>query len=173
MRIVALVFPLLVASQATAADEPAFTKFTSKEGSFTVLMPGEPELRKVEQTASNGMKFLSQRYRGRYQGGNFGAAYMDVPGAVKMSEEERSKLLEGDAPRIAAALKAEVRSEKKLTLGKYPGRQIEIESKGGMVMRLRSYLVGERVYSLIVTGKKEIADSKEADAFLDSLELTK
>ena len=66
------------------------------------------------------------------------------------------------------------KSESKIELdGKHPGREIlaDIPSKGGAV-RARVYLVGTRLYQIMVVGKKGFEESADTLKFLNSLKLT-
>src|SRR5262249_12457114 len=62
-------------------------------------------------------------------------------------------------------------SEKKITLGRYPGRDYAVKLADQAEMRGRVYLVGNRMYIVLVKGAKEFANSPDADHFLQSLKL--
>jgi hypothetical protein len=72
-------------------------------------------------------------------------------------------------------IKAKLTSASRTTLdGKYPGRNVEAElpDKKG-ILRARIYFVGQRLYQIVVLGKNQLVDSKDATKFLDSLVVTR
>ncbi len=64
-----------------------------------------------------------------------------------------------------------ITNQRDLPLGTNPGREMafDLAAKGGM--RMRMYLVGNRLYGLTVTGQGQVAQSPDADRFLNSFKL--
>jgi hypothetical protein len=46
-----------------------------------------------------------------------------------------------------------------------------VEVDGKKIFRGRVYLVGQRLYQVVIFGPKELASSKDAEKFLNSFEL--
>lgn len=66
---------------------------------------------------------------------------------------------------------------KKVTLGEYPGREVRQESldpaKNDDIEagRSRTFIVGTKLYLIIIMGKKNIVDSERTTQILESLKL--
>jgi hypothetical protein len=63
-------------------------------------------------------------------------------------------------------------SEKQISLnGNYPGREFTLNTKSAGPMRARIYLVEQKLYEVYVIGRKDLVESAESTAFLDSFKL--
>lgn len=162
------VFVLLVAPS-LAEDAKQWKTWTCKEGGFTVLTLGEPQQSDVESSMENakGKAHLAQ-----FMVGQTGctANYVDfLPGILDTPLKE---FYDTFRDRSTSELDGLVISEKEIKLGEHPGREIVIEINGGKYFYRDCYiLIGQRLYQQSMLGTKEAVNSKEAEAFLNSLKL--
>ena len=174
IRRVALAVPIvcLVLTSASAQDKPAWKTFTSKEGRFSVLLPGEPKETKQNIGSADKMVIQTQYL---IEQGNLGylVSFQDTPGLEK--PEMHAKVLDNGRDGAVKNLNGKLLSETKLTLDKkYIGLECLIDvPKFKGLYRLRMFIVGDRLYQLVVLGPKEVVTSKESDQYLDSFQLTK
>lgn len=151
-----------------AEDKPA--PFASKEGKFSAALPGKPAERavKVKYDGSDievKLFTVDQKDKGRA----FVVTYSDYPKDKigKDGEKFVADRLEGNV----SGLKGKTVANDKLTLGKgkHPGREIRVELPAkGQLYRARAFLVGERLYQVVVLGPEEFVKGKEADDFFTS-----
>jgi hypothetical protein len=152
-----------------SADPPEWKEFASKEGRFTVLMPGTPKQNKAdtESDFGKGVLYMNVMQIGKVM---YGANYCDYPAEVKKASIK--KIYDASRDGAVANMKGKLDSEKDIKLGEYPGREIRIEvAEGKYLFRARVYLVEQRLYQVVILGTPEDATSKEADKFLDSFKL--
>jgi hypothetical protein len=156
----------VLAAQAQIKLEP----FTSKACGFSILMPGTPK----EQA----MKVKSDR--GELESKTFGlgtdnkvhwmVVVVDYP--PDTPAELADALLDGAVKGTAKGLGGKTLSEGKITLdNKYPGRQFQVESEKVGIHRAHVFLVGNRLYQIVVRGPKEGVTSPEAKKYLESFKL--
>ena len=70
-----------------------------------------------------------------------------------------------------ASVGGKKRSEEKIKLKGHPGREIVIEKDSEVVVRMRIYLVKNRLYQVMVLGNGPVFPAKDAGFFLDSFRL--
>jgi hypothetical protein len=152
-----------------ADDTPSWKEFASKEGGFTVLMPGTPNPYTLDTDSDFGKGML---HMNTVQAGKtmYGANYCDFPAGIKAVPLKQ--VYDSSRDGAVANMEGKLASEKDIKLGDHPGREIRIDVAGGKrLFRVRVCLVDQRLYQVVVMGSKEAATSKEADKFLDSFKL--
>ena len=173
MKIRATLPGLVVLLLLGAEDKPAALKeFTSAAAGFSVRVPGD-----MKETVKN---VPSQDGKGGVRRTYICAPdpkviYLvlqrDRPDLAKASPEAMNKALEEGSKSAEKALKGKLLgAAKKITLGKHPGREFQIESKDGLY-RSRVFVVDGRMYEVTILAPKEVATSKAADEYLDSFKL--
>ncbi|MCI0456986.1 MAG: DUF1559 domain-containing protein [Gemmataceae bacterium] len=96
--------------------------------------------------------------------------YGDLPGGAKPGLEEA--ILNGARDGIPGKVPgARITNEEKITLGTYPGRALTVDMPKVGLIRARVYLVGNRLYQLMVLGNNAFITSPDAERFLGSLKL--
>jgi hypothetical protein len=159
----------ITATSITAADPPAWKEFVSKEGKFKVLMPGTPKESEAETESDFGKGVLHMNSLAA-SGMMFAANYSDFPTEVK--KVPLKQIYDSSRDGAVANMEGKLAKEKDIKLGDHPGREVLIDVAGGKrLFRARVYLVGQRLYQVVVFGTKEAATSKDADKFLDSFKL--
>lgn len=136
---------------------------------FTVSMPGEATREEGEFATPQG-KVMVSAYSVVTEDAAYSLTVTDYPDAAVKSRSAADFLTE-DREGIAARLKGTVKSRDFMTLGTNPGQQFLVSSDNGEV-KSRSFMVGNRVYSLLVLYNPHIG-APQADDFLSSLQLKK
>ena len=172
-RFLSLPMVALVCTGLGRADDSKVQDFTSKEGKFSVAFPGKPkEATKDADSAAGKLSFT----RFTYEDGDTGllVIYCDYPPKLR-KEKGAEKILDDARDGCVEKAKGKLTDEKKRTIGKdkEPGREllIQLPDEGKPYFRSRMYLVGDRLYQVIVVGPEKYATGKDADAFLDSFKL--
>lgn len=169
----ALALGAVVAADDKADLQNAAQKFTSKEGRFTVSLPGKPkELNQKIQSAVGELTnylFIVEADQGKTA---YLVAYCDFP-PESINNSNAKAMLEGGRDSAIKNLQGELISSKEIKLDKtHPGLEFKIKISLGLY-RSRAYLVGPRMYQVTILAAEEKATSPHADKFLDSLEVTK
>jgi hypothetical protein len=149
--------------------------FTSKEGNFSVLLPGTPKMEKVPN--SDPKLGLPDQYQFNLDRGNgaYTVSYQDNPNLKNASREALEQHLTAARAGIQQGFGGKLLSERRILLDdKYPGLEFVVDiPKASGLFRSRMYLVNGRLHQVIAVGVKEFASSSEADRILDSFKLLK
>ncbi len=164
--------PSVTLSGKISKDE-TWKQFTSSEGRFSALFPSNPkeEVETVDSAIGplNIHFFLSEK-----ENSWFAVSYSDYP-YVAIQAVDVSELLDGARDGMVANVRGKLISEKPISLGNYPGRELVVEvSKGPFVFVTiaRVYIVKNRHYSVQVVILKKLSSSKTVWEFLDSFSVT-
>ncbi len=153
--------------------ETEWIKFTSPEGQFSVLLPHKPKFEAI--TDPSFKELTNYRYTELEKGYGFICEYYDLPstGADLQGflDDTRDGIIRG-----AGATKV---GEEKITLGVYPGRELELAFRVNdgveMTALTRIYVVGKRLYSLTYVRSKDLDArfaSETAAKFFSSFTVT-
>jgi hypothetical protein len=126
----------------------------------------------INRTVSQNGMTLRVHYVGcDFDGGAFAVMYSDYPqGHVQNTGIER--VLTGARKGAAANAGGNILSHKSISLGNHKGQEFETNDVAkGMATRIRMYLVGDRLYQVMVVAKSGRMDNSKADQFFDSFEL--
>src|SRR5262245_2198347 len=149
--------------------KPPMTEFTSTEYKFKAKFPGKP---KEQEQSALGIKFRMFATESRNGAYMVGVADMPIPAnePSELIEQRLDGSRDGAIKNVGGTLKSS--SPIKLA-GKYPGREFtaSITQPAPGLLRARVYLVGTRLYQVMVLGKDSYATSTEANTFLDSFQL--
>jgi hypothetical protein len=168
LAVLALMLP--VPAQA-AEPNLQLQEFMSRPFRFSVQMPGRPT--QAEQnvpTAVGDVKMtrftveISQKLA-------YMVAVADYP-AGSANANNQDAILDGAANGAATSLRGRINTKEPITLnGRHPGRHIEVDVPGLGVYRSHLYLVGDRLYQLVIVGSRADVTSRIANQFLASLRL--
>jgi hypothetical protein len=171
MKLRALLTGLAVVMLLGAADQPTLKEFTSKEGGFSVLLPGEPRETVKSIKAPDGKTEVQRTY---VCAPDPKTVYLvlerEMRALANAGPEAAKKTLEAGCKSAEEVLKGKLISKEPITLGKHPGLEFRIESKDG-VYRARAYIVNGRMYQVTLTAPKDVVNSKAADEYLGSFKL--
>lgn len=145
------------------AQTQEWTKFSSTEGRFSVLMPSQPESDERAKDTPVG-RVVMHFFTTRAAGGVFVVSYADYP----VGEAKRE--LDANRDSFLKGMKATLVSESDIKLQDNPGRDIKAE-RDQLSIKSRMYLVGKRYYQLVAITPATLPGNIEADKFLTSFEL--
>ena len=146
----------------TPQEAKKWTRFSSPEGRFTVLMPGQPSLATSSDKSEHS-------YSVRTKGADYYIEYYDNSGNPKLSAEQMM-----DIPRTAVMTGQNVKmlSDRRIDFNGYPGRELKFGVYGGeMIHWVRVYVVGDRTYTMMIVAPASMEASAEAEKFFSSFEL--
>ncbi len=186
LAILLATFPIIQPGQATQPFQLAqsiWKPFSSKEGRFSVLMPGTPRESQINwdwQTGDIVYLFTVTREEAEYMVG-----YVDIePPTRRVDDDGQSSNFPDILPNtpekmtdvLATACYStpsdcRLISEQSIRLGSFPGREISLRLGGGPLVRRRLYLVNRRVYILSVRTTQERFLSKTIEGFMNSFKL--
>jgi hypothetical protein len=153
----------LAATRVSAQQTPAWTKFSSPEGRFAVMMPAEP-MREEQSKETRAGKVVMHFFTVGSPQGIFVVAYADyqIGNAKQELDANRDSFLKG--------MQATLVSESDIKLQENPGREIRA-ARDKLSITSRMYLVGKRYYQVMAITPATLPASLEAGKFLTSFEL--
>ena len=157
---------LLLSGVAYPRQAHSTAKFTSKEGAFSVTLPGEPKESSQDTSSNNGPTVLHTFTVELNEGKVF---YM-VGYSNYQTRLDEAISLEGVIKAQVESLKGKITSDKMITLDGHPGRSVTIEADG-ITFFSSVYVAGNRLYQVMFgmpKGETMPADAKE---FLDSFRI--
>lgn len=147
------------------------TVFHSAAGRFSVSAATAPD--KQEQTFKSKAGTVTTHFFVFPSGRQVRmVSYSDQP-SLRGTSAGTSRFLDGTREGVVTSVSGTLIKEKKLSHQSHPGRELWVEAKGGILMVLRSYVVGKRVYGVLVRAPKEEFREQEAMSFLNSFTLTR
>ena len=153
-------------------SKKTFEKFTSKEGKFSVMFPGKPELQKQKAATEVGDIQITLNIVAIGNDVAFIVSFNDYPDAVKNADP--AQMLEG-ARNGNKGKDGEIVEDDEIKFGpeKLPARKFLIKKPGGIYMKNLIVLKGTRLYQVMLIGKKDVVESKEAEKYYKSFEVMK
>lgn len=158
---------LLIASLCAAGCAPSYDPAAEP---FTADFPGTPKA--VTETISQNGMTLEFHYIGyEVDNGVFAVMYCDYPvGHIQRTGPKA--VLAGARNGAAASAGGQIISNNSISLGNHVGQETKIrDTAKGLEIRNRMYLVGDRMYQVMVVAESGNAENQEAEDFLNSFEL--
>lgn len=153
----------------TPAESPqtgagaGWTLFTAQDGSFQVLLPGPAEADRSEREADGG-EIVDYSVNTSLGGAVYSVEYSQFPTPEAAKKAHQEKLSD-----IRSHSEGKLLSEEEATLDGVPGLMFVLEDLQGDEFRNVVYLVGNRVYDILVVPQKGTdADSEAADRMVES-----
>ncbi len=157
---------------AAKEEKPGWKKFTSREGGFSVLMPGTPVARREAVQTPIGpiaTYFFSLEVQ---QGTNLTVSFAEVPQGLLGLEGVDDLLLTMARDAAVKQVDGKLLKDEQVKLNqRIPGREFQIDVGLGAILRMRVFPVQNRIYQIVAAGPKDYATGKDADKFLDSFTL--
>lgn len=169
-----LVLGLLAAPLAARAQPADWQTVVGRDLRFRLEMPAPAQETKADEKEKG---HASERIAWESKRGNemFDFDYVDYqPGwfTDRNSKEMARDLGRGDAEKAFSRAKYKYVRDEPVTLQGWDGYALDIEDAGGALVMMRTYIVKDRLYRLLVTARNDDAESKSAATrFLDSLKL--
>lgn len=165
---VALGLSLVAASAALAQG---WKPFTSKPGGFSILMPGSPRYEKRSLPSAAGQLSLNN-FTASANGGAtaYVVSYTDYPAAI-VAKGNPEKMLAGARDGQLKNLQATTTSDKAITMGGNPGRDVQFKNAKGFTGRCKLVLVKSRLYQVLALTTNGSATTADFSRFIDSFKL--
>lgn len=125
----------------------AWQRFTSAEGSFSILFPGQPK--HTTQVENDGpVSITTHRILFVSRHASYEARFVDLPYQVDSPEKVKGVF---DAIRtdLIASTKGQPLSESDITIAGHPGKQTVWKTQDGMLLKAEYLLSGNRVFWLL------------------------
>jgi regulation of enolase protein 1 (concanavalin A-like superfamily) len=163
---------LLAALPADPPAQPAWETVTSNEGQFTVEMPRKPSYTRSRARRGPGGAVKVLMTGCETPGGVYMVVRVELPTPVVKGAENEE--LDAERDHFAEEWRGKVVSEKKVRAEGKLGRDFTIRGKpeddsGVLTVRVREYLVGKAVYTVIVVSAPNRELPEDAGRFLGSL----
>jgi hypothetical protein len=165
---------LLLVSGVLRAEEPkaadGLIEFTTKAGRFSVRLPQEP---KHKTTTVGDAKETQDQFIAPGDQGVYLISYQDNPNLEGSGPEQLQSALESGRDRLQKEFQGELLESKAIKLDDvHPGLnfRVTIPQANGEA-RCRFYMVGTRLYQILVIGVPEFAGSRQATQVIDSFKL--
>ena len=97
-------------------------------------------------------------------------AYSDFPKSITLDSPEVKELLPQVDPNVAKRDGVRVVSQSNLRLRNYPGREIKMQDREGVVLRWRAFIVNKRLYQIGVITDKEASLPQSIAGFFNSFQ---
>ena len=168
----AAAFFLTNAGQDLGSSSPApavWQEFTSAEGSFAIQMPGTPSYEKKNTSTAVGPIDMHLFSLDLAKDAVYIVMYSDYPDVVAQAPAD--KVLDGGRDGALANVKGKLVGEQNMSLDGFPGREFTIEIPGKGMMKLRTYLVRQRLYQIMAVGTNARIDSEDTVKYLTSFRL--
>lgn len=146
--------------------------FSTPQGNFSVLMPGNPENHTQSQNTPFG-PVTTYAFIYSNKDSAFAVSYTDYPESL-MQGFDVQKGFDGARDAELAKSGGSLISESPISLNSFSGREVQMtttEGDGKHAIRTRMYLVKNRLYQVLVVLPKDELFSKNAVKFMDSFKL--
>jgi hypothetical protein len=147
----------------TLTEDPAWTTFTPKDGSFSARFPQTPSER-ATRTGTVWMYSAKDKV--------YNVAKSPLEGGESASPGQITAALDAVRDNIVKRVQAKLISERKLLHDNLPAREFlfELPEEKGQ-LRLRCLAAKGQVWEIKVGGPKDYVTGKEAETFLTSLKI--
>ena len=163
---------LLVILPLLACKGASWKEFTSQEGGFSVLLPGQPKIeRQTTETAVGPLAFTMHTVELSFGSVAYVASYNDYPPSL-ISDDEKNAILDG-VVEGALGPKANLKKSEPISIDGHPGREFTGTVKDGYEYTSRTYLVNQRLYQLNVVSTPGKVPAEDKRKYFDSFKLLK
>ncbi len=163
-------------SESADAQNPShagarFTRFTSPDGSFSVLMPGSPSHR--TRSRQVGASRLTQEVFTLLRNQNrelYAVWYMDIPNEV-LANGGKAEFFDLCAQGVAQEARGTLVEKRNIHLNQIPGVEVKVDVPNTGPVTARLFLSDSRLYQVAIGLPMQKADSGESESFLNSFEI--
>lgn len=169
IRLISIVALLGLPSLALLPSTPALAEkttksiwsvFSSEDGGFSLLMPGQP-------IVSNSDGVTSYSITRAKESVTYTVSYTDFPINPAQAANGIQNALGGVKTGIVEE-GGKIQQRQTITLKGFPGEELRIVMPDGTLTRLRSYIVGKRLYLIMASTDNERNLQRSLQGFLDS-----
>lgn len=164
---------LLSSASLPGAGQPAtdeLVEFTSRKGKFSILLPGKPveEVVEVGKAQEKQHQFKIGAAQGAYV-----VSYQDNPNLAGATAEKLQAALETGRDALVPLFQGKLTESKSTSLDKkHPGLSFRVtipQAQGEA--NCRFYMVGTRLYQIMVVGLPEFTTAPQATQVIESFKL--
>jgi len=153
-------------SSLRAEDPKEWVKIANDEAKYQTLFPAKPE----ETSAKGSQKFVLERENGKV------ALLLMVNDIGKGVDIDNPEIVKATLGKVGESIVQRLKGSKLLTeketkFGKYPAKEIDVESPQFGIYRTRVIFTGSRLYQVTILGPKEYQEGAEAKKFMESFKL--
>ncbi len=161
------------AAQKVQPKSNAWKPYSTKQGRFSVVMPGDTKVISTPVNLGSGDKstmwgVISAEAATRTL---YISAYMDLPASIDPKSQMAQDSLDQGIDGLIAGQGYDVISRTRFALKGYPGQEIRYQLQNGHTGRCRVFLVKARLYFLIVESEQDAPEQKNVDRFMQSFKL--
>ena len=153
---------------AGAALAQGWTAYSPDGGRYRVDMPAAPKVSTAPIPVGPGQTVPMTEAEVRLGNVGYLASWVDYPERIARAASADLML---DRIRDGSSAGNTLRAEKKLTLGRFPGREYVVVQANGTNTAMRTYWVRGRLYQLMVTGTAGIEAQPDTRRFFESFSL--
>jgi hypothetical protein len=163
---------LLLLAPASGFAEESWKDHRSDECRCSAQFPGTPTAKNQTIPSKDGPLESKMIMLEVPSSAFYAVAYVDYPkDAVAASKPD--ELLNGARDGAVGKVKGSLKSETKISMNGFPGRELNIDAPKDLALIARIFLVKERLYQTIVVMPKARIDAAENRKFLDSFKFDK
>ena len=151
-----------------AAVAQSWTAFSPEGGRYRIDMPAAAEVGTAPIPVGSGQTVPMTEARVRLGNVDYLASWVDYPERIARAASADLML---DRVRDGMSAGSTLRAEKKLTLGRFPGREFVVVQTNGANTATRLYWVRGRLYQLTVTAGAGIENQPDTRRFFESFSL--
>jgi len=168
-RSILLIFVLVPLLACKGAN---WKEFTSQEGGFSVLLPGQPKVeRQTTETAVGPLAFTMHTVELGFGSIAYIASYNDYPPSL-IADGDKNAILDG-VVEGALGSKANLKKSDPISIDGHPGREFTGTVKDGYEYTSRAYLVNQRLYQLNIVSTPGKVPAEDKRKYFDSFKLLK
>ncbi len=148
---------------------------TSVDGRFTVVTPLHlvQQIQDVDLPTGDTLKVTS--YSGERATIGYYVSYADYPQSVIRTNKPQT-LLQGSRDGVSENLGGTITQDTEIVLDKHPGREFIVTAKDDkgkpFTVRVRLYIVGARLYELIVWLPENVESNKDVETFFSTFQVS-
>ena len=166
---ISLLLPLLLPVSVSAQTVPAMMTYISQVGRFSIKFPSHPAVTINKPNKSVPGDLGSTDCKADLGASSFDISFGDLTPARMAAGT--AAILDNAQAQLKRSSKGKMISEKKLTLGNWPGREQVVEIDSHLGARARFFLIGHRIYTLWYIGSPQSINSPSVDAFFTSFKI--
>ena len=170
-------YPVLeptIVQNSPQSSQSVWQPFSSGEGGFTALFPGNPEIFQDMINTEQGRVELTGFRVVRPDEALYLIAYSNLPNGFNVSDntEDVKSFFKGVIQGFMDEVEGEVISQSSISINNHPGRELKIQLPENTIARYRVYAINNRLYQLLVATPKEQHLQESIAGFFKSFQLT-
>lgn len=151
-----------------SASAQIWSEYAPEGGRYRILMPGTPQVSTEPVSLPDGSKVQMLQAIIETPDAAYLSTHVDYPPEMVRRTTSETLL---DNVRNGSSRGHTLVREKRLTIAGNPGREYVITRANGITLATRSFIVGNRLYQVIVAGRAGVDQNPDTRQFLESFTL--